>query len=148
MTDRSGRRRPGILVRAWLKVHQPRVISVLYFAIYAVAAAGGVTALTSPPRSIEGVVGEVAMTTLALLLILGGTLGAPSALLGAWWLERLAVVSIAFSVGIYGLIVTILEIQESGNRKLQLSIILIVLLMQGVRWHRIRHRPYDPSRHV
>lgn len=135
------------LHRAWLKVHQPRVISVLYFAIYAVAAAGGITALTNPPRSIEGVIGQVAMTTLALLLTLGGILGAPSALLGAWWLERLAVVSIGFSAAIYGSIVITLEVQETGNRKLQLSIILMVLLMQGVRWHRIRQRPYDPSRH-
>lgn len=29
-------------IRVWLRVHQPRVISVLYFAIYAIAAADGI----------------------------------------------------------------------------------------------------------
>lgn len=131
---------------AWLRIHQPRVISALYCAIYLALAYAGITSFIAPPRSVEGVIGQVAVTTLALLLVLGGLLGAPAALRGIWWLERIAVASIAFSASIYGAIVLTLEIQSStGNRQLQLMFILVVLLMQAVRWHRIRVRPYDPG---
>lgn len=132
--------------RAWLRVHQPRVISALYCAIYLALTYAGISAFISPPRSIEGVIGQVAITTLALLLVMGGLLGAPAALRGIWWLERIAVTAVAFSASIYGAIVLTLEIQASaGNRQLQLMFILVVLLMQAVRWHRIRVRPYDPG---
>ena len=140
---------PGMrpLRRFWLRVHQPRVISALYCIIYTLLLLGGISALIDPPRSIEGAIGASAMTTLALLLVLGGTLGAPSALLGAWWLERVAVLSIGASAGIYGAIIVVLDATGAGNRQLQLSMVLVVLLMQAVRWHRIRVRPYDPDRH-
>src|SRR5699024_7097478 len=134
-------------VRAWTKVHQPRVISSLYCVIYTLLLLGGISALIDPPRSIEGAIGASAMTTLALLLVLGGSLGAPSALLGAWWLERIAVLSIGVSAGIYGVIIGVLDATGEDNRQLQLSMVLVVLLMQAVRWHRIRQRPYDPARH-
>lgn len=132
--------------RAWLRVHQPRVISALYCAIYLALTYAGISAFISPPRSVEGVIGQVAITILALLLVLGGSLGAPSALRGVWWLERVAVVAVAFSAFIYGSIVLALEIQAStGNRQLQLMFILVTLLMQAVRWQSIRKRPYDPG---
>jgi len=135
-------------VRAWTKVHQPRVISALYCVIYTLLLLGGISALIDPPRSIEGTIGAAAMTLLASLLTLGGALGAPASLVGAWWLERLAVVSVGFSAGIYGAIIITLDVQAtSGNRQLQLSMVLVVLLMQAVRWHRIKQRPYDPDRH-
>jgi len=142
---------PGMrpLRRFWLRVHQPRVISALYCIIYTLLLLGGISALIDPPRSIEGAIGASAMTTLALLLVLGGTLGAPSALLGAWWLERLAVVSVGFSAAIYASIIITLDIQATtGNRDLQLSMVVVVLFMQAVRWQRIKQRPYDPSRRI
>ena len=135
--------------RLWLRVHQPRVISALYCAIYTIMLLGGISALIDPPRSIEGAIGTAAMTTLASLLTLGGALGAPSALVGAWWLERLAVVSVGFSAAIYASIIITLDIQATtGNRDLQLSMVVVVLFMQAVRWQRIKQRPYDPSRRI
>ena len=137
------------LVRAaWLKVHQPRVIAITYTAAYTVLTYAGVTALIDPPTSLEGAVGALSMGTLAALLVLGGALGAPSALLGLWWLERVAVIAVSISAGIYGGIILTLHMIGTGNRQLQLGFVLFVLLMQLIRWHRIRERPYDPARHV
>lgn len=134
------------LKRFWLRVHQPRVIAVTYAVLYSVLAWGGIMALIDPPSTIKGSLGEAAMVILAALLVLGGVTGAPSALIGAWWLERIAVMSVAFSAGLYGAVIFVRQLTESGNRQLQLAFVLTVLLMQLIRWHRIRLRPYDPSR--
>ena len=135
-----------MIKRLWLKVHKPRVIAATYAVLYITLGWGGVTALVDPPSTIEGTLGEAAMTILALLLILAGITGAPSALIGAWWLERIAVMSVAFSAGLYGTVVFVRQLTDSGNRQLQLSFIAAVLLMQLVRWHRIKQRPYGPDR--
>lgn len=135
------------LTRFWHMIREPRVISVAYFFIYLGLFAGGVSALLDAPRSVEGHIGSLAMVILAGMLTFGGLIGAPSALVGIWWLERTAVFSIAMSALIYGGIVLALHYTGTGNRLLQLSFVVTVLLMQIVRWHRIRQRPYDPDRH-
>lgn len=132
--------------RLWSRVHPPRVIAVTYAALYSVLAWGGFMALIDPPSSIAGTLGSAAMTTLACLLILGGITGAPSALVGSWWLERIAVMSVAFSSGLYAIVIAVRQITETGNRQLQLAFVVTVLLMQLIRWVRIRQRPYDPAR--
>ena len=137
----------SIVYRIWHKVREPRVISVTYFGIYAVLFAAAVSALLDPPRSVEGHIGAVAMIMLAAMLAFGGLVGAPSALIGIWWLERTAVFAIAMSALIYGGIIIGLHTTGTGNRLLQLGFVITVLLMQIVRWHRIRQRPYDPDRY-
>ena len=136
-----------ILTRFWRKIREPRVISVTYFVIYAVLFGAAISALLDPPRSVEGHIGAVAMTLLASMLAFGGLVGAPSSLIGIWWLERTAVFAIAMSALIYGGIVATLHFTGTGNRLLQLGFVATVLLMQIVRWHRIRQRPYDPDRY-
>ena len=132
--------------RLWDRVHQPRVISVLYFLIYLCLLGGGIAALLHPPTSIEGEIGAASMYMLAGLLTFGGLIGALASLPGIWWLERTAVLSVGLATVLYGGIVATLHWTESGNRLLQLSFVLAVGLMQAVRWHRIRERPYDPDR--
>lgn len=122
------------------------MISTLYFAIYLCLLGGGVAAIIEPPGSIQGEVGAVAMYTLAGLLAFGGLVGSVAALPGIWWLERTAVLSIGLSAGIYGFIIIVLHLTTPGNRLLQLAFVTTVGLMQAVRWHRIRERPYDPDR--
>lgn len=131
----------------WQLVREPRVISVAYFFVYFSLFIGGLTALIDPPRTVEGAIGTFSMMTLAGMLAFGGLLGAPAALVGIWWAERVAVLSVAMSALIYGGIVVVLHALGDGNRLLQLSFVVAVLLMQLVRWHRIKERPYDPDRH-
>lgn len=130
----------------WFKIREPRVISVLYFFIYFVLFLGGTAALNDPPSTIAGEVGMVAMNLLSTILAFGGALGMVAALPGIWWLERIAVLSVSLSAAIYGYIILSLHVSTPGNRLLQISFIAVTLLMQGVRWHRIKERPYDPSK--
>jgi len=118
---------------------------VLRFLMYVGFVIGGVSAVAQPPASIEGEVGVTAMIALASLLAFGGFLGAIAALPGIWWLERVALLAVILSASIYGTIVAILHYQGSGNRILQLSFIVAVILSQFVRWARIKDRPYDPA---
>lgn len=133
------------LLRLWLRVREPRVVSLLYFLIYAALAFGGVAALVDPPSTIQGQIGIVSMYMLAGLLTFGSIVGLVAVLPGIWWLERTAVLAIGSAAGIYGFIILGLQFAESGNRLLQLSFVVTVLLMQAVRWHRIHERPYDPT---
>ena len=131
----------------WQRVHEPRIISAITALIYFVLMSAGLYSLANPPSSIEGEIGTLAMRILAGTLAVGGAIGAPTALTGIWWLERTAVLCIALSAAIYLMITVVLHVTSpSGNRLLQAAFIFTVLAMQAVRWHRIRERPYDPTR--
>lgn len=134
-----------LVYRLWSKISEPRVIAVLLFAQYVILAAGGLYSLFIPPSSVKGQIGVSAMAMLAGLLVFGGTLGAIAALPGIWWLERSAVLSIALAGGLYLAIVLSLHIGGDGNRLLQAAFVTAALLHQGVRWVRIRERPYRPE---
>lgn len=134
------------LLRAWRRVHEPRTVAIAQMLIYVAFAYGATTALLDPPRTVEGAVGESSMMTLAAMLLFGGLLGAPTALVGAWRWERVAMLSTGLATVLYGLIVLSLAITESGNRQLQLMMVVAVFLQHIIRWRRIRERPFDPDR--
>ena len=134
---------PMLLRRTWHKVNEPRAITMLTALGYAVLAYGGISALLSPPRSIEGTVGDVAMVLLAAGLTIGGMLGAFTSVPGANWLERGAVLLCGASLGIYAVIVIIMGINaETGNRDLQTAAVLFSALMVVTRGVYIWNRPY------
>ena len=134
---------PMLLRRTWRKVNEPRLITMLTALGYAVLAYGGISALLSPPRSIEGTVGDVAMVLLAAGLTIGGMLGAFTSVPGANWLERGAVLLCGASLGIYAVIVLVLGIQaETGNRDLQQAVIVFSAVMIITRGVYIWNRPY------
>lgn len=136
-----------LLRSLWHRVHEPRVIAVAMCVGYVALAVGGASALLNPPTSIEGQIGATAMATLAGLLTFGGVIGAVAVLPGRYWLERNAVLAIGVAVSIYALIVATLQVTStSGNRILQLSILLFAAAGLVVRWQRIKDRPYDPDR--
>ena len=134
---------PTLLRRTWRKVNQPRAITLLTALGYAVLAFGGISALISPPRSIEGAVGYGAMLMLAAGLTVGGTLGAITSVPGWNWLERGAVLLCGASLVIYAVIIIIMGvIAESGNRDLQTAVVLFSAIMIVTRGFYIWDRPY------
>lgn len=137
----------GILFRLWAKVKEPKTISVLVSLAYLVGALGGISVFLETPQTLEGAMGHYAMFVLAGMLVFGGFLGAPSALFGVWWAERVAIVPVAFASALYLSVVVGLHTSGAGNRLLQASFICVVILSQIARWNRIHLRPYDPSRH-
>ncbi|MCR1984501.1 hypothetical protein NSA53_19895 [Cellulosimicrobium cellulans] len=132
------------LRHAWARINEPRVISVAYFCMYTSGVAAGVYATISPPTSIEGQIGSNAMAALTVLLTFGCALGSVAALPGIYWLERSAVLSIALAAFIYLAILATLQVQQPGNRVLQMWFVSFVLGMQLVRWARVSERPYRP----
>lgn len=136
---------PNPIIRAWLRITEPRVIAVALCVQYVLFSAAGAYAIFEPPASIESEVGQSSMAMLAGLLIFGGAIGGIAALPGIWWLERSAVLAIGLSAALYLVIVLYLQLTQPGNRLLQAAFIASVLLHQVVRWVRIRDRSYRPE---
>lgn len=129
----------------WLRINEPRMISVYYAVAYVVIGAFGFISLWNPPSSLQGAVGSAAMYCFLGLMAAGGFLGAPVALNGKYWLERWA---IGFLVGaslIYLGILFGLHVGSPGNRLPQMGFIFFFLMMQGVRIERVRKRDYRSS---
>lgn len=131
------------LIQVWSRVQEPRLVSLFRFVMYLLLLFGGSAAVIMPPTSLKGQIGERAMLGLAVLLLIGGVLGGIAALPGAWWLERIGLLSVTFGLTIYLYIILTLHITESGNRLLQFSIVASLIVSQAIRWVRIKDRPYD-----
>ena len=129
--------------RVWARVHEPRAVAVLQATAYLVLGLGGLTVFHTAPQTVEGEIGAVSMTVLATMITVSTTLGIPSALFGWQWLERIISAGIIMSAGLYGWIIVSLQFAGSGNRFLQLSFVLVVLIHQVIRLVRIAGAPYN-----
>ena len=129
--------------RVWSRIHEPRVIAILQACAYLVLCLGGLTVFHTAPQSVEGEIGVVSMMILATMITVSTTLGIPAALFGWQWLERITSAGIIMSAGLYGWIIVSLQLAGSGNRFLQLSFVLVVLLHQVIRLVRIAGPPYN-----
>lgn len=132
--------------RLWLKIREPRTVSIAMFLAYVTMLFAGITVLFDPPGTLQGLIGSVSMTSLAILLVLGGGIGSIAALPGIYWLEMHAVLSIGLASAIYLFIVLTLHFTTGGNRLLQASFVVAVMLGLFARWVRLRERPYSPNR--
>ena len=135
----------AVVLGAWGRIHEPRVVALMYFLGYVGFLLGGIYAIANPPTSLQGETGAGAMYALAGLLSFGGLIGSIAALPGTYWLERSAVLAIGLAGVIYGGIIIGLHITSSGNRLLQFAFIWFVLCLQVIRWFHIRDRPYRPE---
>ena len=129
--------------RVWARIHEPRAIAVLQATAYLVLGLGGLTVFHTAPQSVEGEIGVVSMMVLATMITVSTSLGIPAALFGWQWLERITSAGIIMSAGLYGWIIVSLQLAGSGNRFLQLSFVLVVLLHQVIRLVRIAGPPYN-----
>lgn len=130
----------------WLRIQEPRIISVLQFGVYLAALGAGVSAFLDPPRSIEGAMGPVLTLLWTAMLLGGGLLGAIGVLPGIWWIERPAVILCFGAALIYGLTIFGLNSSQPGNRLVQVLMVAIVALYFASRWFRIRRYAYDPEK--
>ena len=129
--------------RVWSRIHEPRAIAILQAGAYLLLGLGGVSVFVQAPQTVAGEIGAVSMTVLATMIVTSTTLGIPSALFGWQWLERITSAGIIMSAGLYGWIIVSLQLAGSGNRFLQLSFVLVVLLYQVIRMVRIAGPPYN-----
>lgn len=130
----------------WRRLREPRVISAVMGGLYTVLMLGGVAAWIDPPHTFVLEIGETLTRLISVFFIFGGAIGSVSTLMGTWWIERVAVLAIFVGLNIYGALVTFLHFLTPGNRALQLSVIVSLMLTQVVRWMRVTEQPYEPDR--
>lgn len=129
--------------RVWSRIHEPRAIAILQATAYLLLGIGGASVFVQAPQTVEGEIGAVSMTVLATMIVTSTTLGIPAALFGWQWLERIISAGVIMSAGLYGWIVLSLHLDAPGNRLLQLSFVLAVIIHQAIRLVRIAGPPYN-----
>lgn len=130
----------------WLRIQEPRIITILQFFIYLSTLAAGSAAVFYPPKAVEGLLGGALTAAWAIMLLLGGLIGSIAVLPGIWWVERMAIPLCVAGLAMYA--GTILMSHRPGNDSYLVQLFMIVgfMLGFGARWVRIRHSAYDPEK--
>jgi hypothetical protein len=135
------------VLKAWANVTAPRHLKVAYFFFYAVAVGFGLIALFAPPQSITGELGPILTDLWGVFALLGGAAGMGTVFTGWWFIERLAIVLIWAALGIYLLVVVILQFSSvEGNRWAQMTLFVFAAGLFYVRWWLIRDYSFEPRR--
>jgi hypothetical protein len=130
------------------RINEPRDIRVFLFLIYFLALIGGVSALDTPPQSVEGELGITLSYIWAGFITLGGFAGIASVNGGRWWLERIACMCAAVGTALYTVVLVALEIGgDRGTNGIPAACLIgITILVFGYRAWRIRGFDYEPRR--
>ena len=111
----------------WLKIPDPRIVSVVVGSVYGAAflLLGGIGTLVSPPPKIVEAVpqGETAMIGLGVIFTLGALVGMVGGTLDHWQLERVGVVAMLAGSLLYAYIEVALSILYPGTRFAQLGML-------------------------
>lgn len=134
------------LLKLWLKVQEPRALSVIYFFAYLAIGLLGMFVATDPPRNVASSLGTGLLTFWGGLLLVGGALGSFSVLPGIWWLERAATLMCMTAVGIYGVTMASAPVTQLSLRMATLCFIAFSILAFAARLVKIRHYAYDPEK--
>lgn len=128
----------------WDKIATPKWLTIITTIGYLIALGAGGYAIIHQPSSLEGAIGELAMYSLSALLVISGTIGAPTALFGEWRIERYAALLALLATVIYILIILALHIDDDGNRLLQAGQISVAGLAMVARMVWTWQRPVAP----
>ena len=130
----------------WLRLQEPRAITLVQTLIYLVLAWGGTTAVMQPPSSIEGQFGSVLTSIWAWCAIVGGLVGALACPFGKWMIEKPAIILCILASTLYAVFTLMLHVQGSGNRLPQLAMQVTALLYFASRYIRIHPFSYQPGK--
>jgi hypothetical protein len=144
MTERP-HRVPHWLFALFMRIKEPRSTRLAFFCIYLILFLGGISSFYGPPLTIEAVLGAGLTAAWGILFTLGGALGASSVLRGSWWMERAGLIFCATAYGMYGVVITGLQLSESRPYSMQLCIIAVALITLVLRWSQIRRYQFDPE---
>lgn len=138
--------KPHWTLVVWLRIQEPRLITILQTLIYGLCAWAGIATVLAPPSSIEGQFGLTVTLVWGWFAIIGGVAGALACPFGKWLIEKPAIILCATATMIYAGIILTLHIQESGNRLPQLCFVVMTLLYLVSRYARIRPFSYQPGK--
>jgi hypothetical protein len=134
------------LLKLWLRVQEPRALSVIYFFAYLAVFALGLLVVTDPPHAVQGTLGQTLVLCWAWMLIAGGGIGAGTALQGAWFLERAGAILCMFAMAIYGVAMAALPVSQQSLRAATLCFVIFSILAFAARLVNTRRYAYDPER--
>ena len=128
----------------WLKIPEPRSFSVLYAFAYLGCVLGGILTFFFPPLTLLGSAGPSVMSTLGILLALGGIIAAVGGTREAWRFERIGIYTILMGLWGYYIVVTHTAINSTGFRYTQLTVIYLATLLFMVRLIMIWQYSFKP----
>ncbi|WP_449280430.1 hypothetical protein [Leucobacter sp.] len=128
----------------WLRIPDPRDISLAYTVIYVIAGATGLVTLVYPPTTIKAAIGPAAMAGIGVLLLVGAVLGMLGGAWEHWKLERVGIGLMGSALVIYGILVAVLHFQSPGSRLTQLGVIVLAVGVFAVRYLMIRRYTFRP----
>jgi uncharacterized membrane protein HdeD (DUF308 family) len=135
-----------LLWRLWGGIREPRVINAIQSSVYTILALVGLVVFFDSPISVERTIGTVLTNILGTFLFIGGLVGAPSALQGKWYWEKIALILMITASAIY--MVAIFSPHTgttTGNRLAQLGFTIVASLYFITRWIRIHGQDIDPT---
>lgn len=118
------------------KIAEPRVVRLLYFAIYTSFLVAGLDTVINPPYKFDDVIGKALVYLLGSFAALGSILCFIAVLPGIWWLERAGIIALMTAVGMY--IVLLINLEATS---FSIAISLGYFVRFILRWLEIR--PYE-----
>lgn len=135
----------GWLNTWWLRFPEPRELSMLWSVMYAISIATGALALTLPPRSVTGMIGDVAISLIGVFLLVGAGIAAIAGARDYWRLERLGILAQGAAWGMYLITVVAMQVTGDGSRFVQMGAIATALCAISARYLLIRVYTYKPD---
>lgn len=137
----------GPLRRAIERLHEPRIISAVYGAVYTIALVVGIYSFFDPPQTIVQAVNNPWFLHLSLGAIsAGGLLGAITVPSGTYWLERSAAGLLCVGLILYWCVSMWLVLTAGGSRWMSLMTTTFAVLLVALRFYWINDRPFHPDR--
>lgn len=134
------------LHKLWLRVHQPRMLSTIYFFAYLAILVCGLAVAIDPPRAVQGSIGHLLVVGWAAMLVIGGGIGAATVLQGAWLFERAGALLCGVAMLIYGIAILSIPVSQPSLRIASTCSIIFAILAFAARLVDIRRYFYDPER--
>jgi len=137
-----GIRTSDFFTSQFLRIEEPRIVRIFYFAIYVTLLVGGLFYINEPQGAAYEALGDGLISmSLGLSVVLGGLLGALAVLLGIWWVERLGIISSAS-----GLLMFLIALGAIGASQISAAIIVALILTLCLRWLEVRKYQRAPGR--
>lgn len=123
----------------FMKIAEPRVLRIMHFAIYICMGVAGIGIIFHPPSRFQSVVGLDLLYLFAAFITFGSLFAAVAVLPGIWWLERVGIIMLTTSMGMYVVIICTL-----GSSVVAIAVAIALTCTFGQRWVEIRGAQLAP----
>ena len=124
----------------FMKIAEPRVLRIMHFLIYLCMVVSGIGLIVVQPQRFQNVIGETMLWVFGSFIFFGALFGAVAVLPGIWWLERVGIIMLTTSMGMY--IVIIIALGTSSFLGIAVAVALTLTFAQ--RWVEIKGAQLAP----